>query len=273
MGSLLTTLDDQVPGRLATYVAADFEPGELADRARRCGCLVQVVIPARDEETTIGPIVETLRRRLVEEVPLVDDLVVVDDGSRDATALVAAAAGARVVEGPGLGKGEAMAAACAVLGERARRPGSLVVFLDGDVVGFRAEFVTGLVGPLLEDESLLLVKGAYRRPIASAPTGGGRVTELVAKPALSLLVPELAALSQPLAGETALRGSLLSELELAGGYAVEMAMLLDTYRRHGLPALAEVDLGERRHRNRSLEELVPEARAVLAAVLERSVPR
>ncbi len=230
---------------------------------------VQVVIPARDEESTIGDIVTAVRRELVDGAGLVDDLLVVDDASADRTADVARAAGAEIVAGPGLGKGEAMAAGAAALEADPGRD-AVIVFLDGDVVGFGSCFVTGLLGPLLSDPAVELVKGFYRRPIGDQPLGGGRVTELVAKPALQLVFPALASVEQPLAGETAVRRSLYGDLELASGYAVEVAMLIDTLSARGTRAMAQVDLGVRRHRNRPLAALVPQAREVLAAILERS---
>lgn len=250
----------------ATFSHRDFALEALVATKNEEGALVHVVIPARDEEATIGPIVETVRALTVKG-GLVDDLLVVDDASRDETAAVAKAAGADVTAGPGLGKGEAMAAA---LAELPLSPKSLVVFLDGDVSGFAPHFVTGLVGPLLTDPSIDLVKASYKRPLGGSPTGGGRVTELVAKPALRAFFPELASLSQPLSGETALRASLASRVELAGGYAVEVALLIDAYLLGGTSSIAEVDLSERRHRNRELAELVPQAEAVLGAVLARA---
>jgi glucosyl-3-phosphoglycerate synthase len=238
----------------------------LAEKAAR-GATVQVVIPARDEATTIGPIVSAVRRGLMEGSGLVDALVVVDDASSDETAAVARRSGAQVVAGPGEGKGEAMARALSLF---APEPESLVVFLDGDVTDFEPHFVTGLLGPLLCSEQVELVKGCYDRPLGPSGSGGGRVTELVAKPALSLYFPDLCGLAQPLSGETALRASLAKETGLAGGYAVEVALLIDTYLLAGTSAIAEVDLGVRHHRNRRLAELVPQASEVLAAVLERA---
>ena len=260
-----TETSDRSIQAVATFDHTDFPHEMLLAAKRERGISVHVLIPARDEEATIGDIVRTIRVQLMDDVSLVDSLVVVDDASLDATAARAAESGARIVDGPGLGKGEAMATATAGLPAR-----SIAVFLDGDVVGFHAGFVTGLVGPLLADPGIDLVKGAYRRPLGPSPSGGGRVTELVAKPALSLCFPELAGMDQPLAGETAIRASLLAELQLAPGYAVEVAMLIDAYELRGPAVLAQVDLGERRHRNRSLEELVPEARAVLGTILERA---
>lgn len=253
--------------RPALYHESEFALEELTSQKRAQGASVHVAIPARDEEATIAEIVATVRRELMGADGLVDTLVVVDDASKDATAGLAAEAGAEVVAGPGEGKGEAMAVALSLV-EPSRD--ALVVFLDGDVTGFGSHFVTGLVGPLLREPRLELVKARYERPLGPGGSGGGRVTELVAKPALSLFFPELSGFGQPLAGETALRASLAKELDLAGGYAVEVALLIDAYLLTGTDGLAEVDLGERRHRNRGLGELVPQSREVLAAVLARA---
>ncbi|MGH9299859.1 MAG: glucosyl-3-phosphoglycerate synthase, partial [Acidimicrobiales bacterium] len=200
---------------------------------------------------------------LMTNVELVDDLVVIDDASSDATAATARSRGARVLAGPGRGKGEAMALAASI-------PADLVVFLDGDVTGFQPHFVTGLLGPILGNPLVQLVKGRYERPLAEQRAGGGRVTELVAKPALALFFPELSWLGQPLAGETAVRSCHLRTLRPAAGYAVEIAWLIDTLSSSGAESIAEVDLGVRTHRNRPLEELVPQAAAVLGTILDRA---
>lgn len=231
---------------------------------------VTVLIPARDEARTIGRIVHCVRRDLGTHggAGLVDDLVVVDDASSDDTAALAAAAGAEVLAGPGVGKGGAM--------RLARGRGDIVVFLDGDVVNFAPHFVTGTLGPLLTCSEAMLVKGAYVRepaPHAAPVAGGGRVTELVAKPLLSLLFPELCGLAemvQPLAGETAVRSEILEATRLEPDYGVEIGLLIDVARSYGTSAIAEVDLGVRQHRNRPLHELSHQARQVMAAMLSRA---
>ena len=225
---------------------------------------VVVCIPARDEVRTIGAIVSCIRTRLLDGAGLVDELVVVDDGSADGTGAEARRSGASVVAGPRLGKGEAMAVA--------RGRGDYIVFLDGDVENFAAHYVTGLLGPLLCGSGKVLVKGSYTRPLGDQPTGGGRVTELVAKPMISLFFPELAGVDQPLAGETALRSYVLEKIALADGYGVEMGLLIDVWRCFGIDAIAQVDLGERRHRNRPLSELGPQAPEGIEAALQRAAP-
>lgn len=233
---------------------------------------ISVCIPARDELATIGRVVASVQDALVGRLGLVDEIVVVDDGSLDGTAAAAERAGAQVIasvplpagETPvGLGKGDAMRVGLGAT------TGDLVVFLDADVTNFRPHFVSGLVGPLLARPSTVLVKGCYARSLHGNPNGGGRVTELVARPTLSLLFPDLAGVAQPLAGETAARRSVLEELVLCPGYGIEMAMLLDVAERYGAGAIAQVDLGTRSHRNRPLADLASQAREVLAAALSR----
>jgi glucosyl-3-phosphoglycerate synthase len=229
-------------------------------RAKR-EATVSVVIPARDEEATVGPIVSTIRTHLVDRIPLVDELLVVDSRSRDATAAVAAAAGAQVVSQEEItkdlprleGKGDALWSGLVAA------TSDIVAFVDGDLREFRPHFVTGLVGPLLTDPSVAFVKGFYHRPLVGMsgvePDGGGRVTEIMARPLLNFFWPELSGFVQPLAGEYAGRRTVLEQVPFVSGYGVETAMLIDLLELVGLDALAQVDLGERLHRNQSTEAL------------------
>ncbi|HEX2316609.1 MAG TPA: glucosyl-3-phosphoglycerate synthase [Thermomonospora sp.] len=222
---------------------------------------VSVVLPARNEEPTVGRIAGLIRRDLQLRIPLVDELLVVDSRSTDATARVAAEAGAEVVHqdavlaghGALSGKGEALWKALAVT------TGDLVVFIDADLRNFGTHFVTGLLGPLLADPSVVYVKGCYDRPLADGgtvqPRGGGRVTELVARPLLNLHWPALAGFVQPLAGEYAGRREVLERVPFVTGYGVELGLLVDLLRLAGLDALAQVDLGVRVHSNQPVDAL------------------
>jgi glucosyl-3-phosphoglycerate synthase len=222
---------------------------------------VSVVIPARNEAATVGTIVTAIRTALVQSVPLVDEVIVVDSRSVDRTADEARAAGATVVAQeditgglpPMHGKGGAMWAGLAAAS------GDIVAFVDADVDPFDPRFVSGLLGPLLTDPSISFVKGFYHRPLRSGgysePDGGGRVTELVARPLLNLFWPDLVGFVQPLAGEVAGRREVLERVPLVSGYGVEIAMLVDLLNLVGLDALAQVDLGERTHRNQNNEAL------------------
>ena len=244
-----------------------FDPAELTEHkgARR----ISVCVPARNEAATVGQVVSSIVSALTgasRGVPLVDEVVVMDSDSADATAELARQAGAEVIaaEAPHGGKGQAMRTALKAT------DGDLVVFVDADVTNFGPHFVTGLVGPLLSDDSLTLVKGFYQRPLHGIPNGGGRVTELMARPVSDLLFPYLASIEQPLAGETAAPRSVLEKCGLADGYAVELALLIDVASAFGVQTVAQVDLGVRIHRNRPLAELRPQATDILRAALARA---
>jgi glucosyl-3-phosphoglycerate synthase len=228
---------------------------------------VSVCIPARNEAATVGAIVRSVNAHFVAQaggVDLVDEVVVVDDGSTDATAEIASTAGARVVQvsGAGGGKGEAMQLAIQ------SSSGDLIVFLDGDVDPFPAHFVSGLLGPVLTGD-FALVKATYSRPLNGVQGEGGRVNELAARPIISLLYPELAGIRQPLAGETAAPRTVLEKVRLAPAYGVELALLIDVASMFGAASIAQVELGERSHRNRPLADLGPQATDVLRVALER----
>ena len=237
---------------------------------------VSVLIPARDEEATVGAIVDEIRRELVEAVPLVDELIVIDSRSRDATAAVAAAAGAGVIDQDAVlphlptldGKGDALWKGLVA------STGDLVVFVDADVHDFTAAFVTGLLGPLLGDPGTAFVKGFYHRPLVApgsvVPDGGGRVSELVARPLIALHWPELAGFVQPLGGEYAGRRSALEQVPFVSSYGVEVGLLIDLLRLGGLSSLAQVDLGVRRHTSQSQEALGAMAGEVVSTVLARA---
>jgi glucosyl-3-phosphoglycerate synthase len=233
---------------------------------------ITVCVPAKDEVSTIGAIVEIIRHELVETVPLVDEILVVDDCSTDGTAAIAAASGAKVVStdeilvdhGIGTGKGEALWKGTHVA------TGTIIAFCDADIEGFAPHFVTGLVGPLLEDPTVRFVKGYYDRPAVHAPGTGGRTTELVARPVIALLHPGLSDVVQPLAGEYAARREVLECLPFVQGYGVDIGLLIDVAHHFGLDAIAQVDLGRRVHRNRSLDELSPQALSVMRTALERA---
>ena len=237
-------------------------------RAAKHGRTVSVCLPARDEAPTIGPIIEAC----LELGPLVDEVLVVDDGSRDETCEVAAAAGARVARtvdvlpecGPGRGKGEALWKSLHAAN------GDIIVWCDADVHNFSPSFVTGLLAPLLTTDDVAFVKAFYERPLDGRPNEGGRVTELVARPLIGLLFPHLAFLAQPLAGECAGRREVLERLPFVQGYGVDLALLVDIAARWGVDAIAQVDLGTRVHRNRPLSELAPQARAIMETALARA---
>ncbi len=238
----------------------------------KAGTVVSVCLPARNEEATIGPIVASIRRHLIDTVNLVDEVVVIDDGSTDATAAIARAEGALVLAAEeilpdlpsGSGKGNALwlsLYAC---------EGDIVCWLDADVRNFGPHFVTRLVAPMLLDPTIGYVKGYYRRPLHGEAEGGGRVTELAARPLLSALFPHLTGFVQPLSGEYAGRREMLESVPFVEGYGVELGLLVDLVARFGLDAVTQVDLDVREHRNRPLDELGPQAMAVLVTGLRRA---
>jgi len=252
-----------------TFTHTHYSPQRLAEKR---AATVSVCLPARDEAATIGPILE----QLVPLVPLgvVDQIVVVDNSS-DGTGDLARSFGVEVHDqeelapelGVVLGKGDAMWRALRVL------TGEIICFLDADSQQFGAHFACGLIGPLLSDPRIAFVKGFYRRPFRvgglTLPEGGGRVTELTARPLLNMFYPELAAVQQPLAGEIAARRDLLERLPFVSGYGVDIALLLDAYEAVGLDALAQVDLDVRQNAHQPLRDLGPMAYAVLQAVASR----
>jgi glucosyl-3-phosphoglycerate synthase len=227
---------------------------------------VSVCIPVREEAETIGGIVEAIAGE-------VDQVVVVDASSSDGSARVAAAAGAEVYDqsellpafGRARGKGDAMWRSLSVVRN------DVVCFVDGDSLDFGPHFVRGIAGPLLADPAVQFVKGHYRRPFKDEPEGGGRVTELTARPLLRLFYPELAECRQPLAGEIAARRTLLESIPWVTGYGVEIAQLVDVYRAVGIDAMAQVDLDVRRNRHQPLSALGEMATAVAAALAARLV--
>jgi glucosyl-3-phosphoglycerate synthase len=251
---------------------------------------VSVVLPALDEEATVGAIVTGVRR-LAERTRLVDEVIVVDSGSQDATAKVAYEAGAIVyhrddilpAHGSNPGKGDVLWKSLAVA------TGDILVYVDADLTDFQPHFVYGLLGPLLTDPDVAMVKAFYDRPLLDVSAQGGGdwsgparrslagpdrsgVTELMARPLLNAYFPELAGVVQPLAGEYAARRSLLETLPFAAGCGVETGLLLDTVLAAGLDAVAQVDLGERTHGHQDTAALGRMAAAILHTVLARVHP-
>jgi glucosyl-3-phosphoglycerate synthase len=253
----------------------DFDAGDLARRKQAQRLSVSVVIPARNEQATVGGVAGVLKRTLADRIGLVDEVVVVDADSVDRTGDVARAAGASVVRqsevlpeaGTAPGKGEALwkglAASC----------GDLVVFVDADILDIGPRFVVGLLGPLLTDPAIAFTKATYDRPLRIGeelhPSGGGRVTELLARPLIASFWPELGWLAQPLSGEYAGRRELLESLPFVRGYGIELAMLVDILQRRGAEVIAQVDLGRRVHDHQSLAALGRMATEILHVAVDR----
>jgi nucleotide-binding universal stress UspA family protein len=271
-----------VPARVERWFGeSNFHHGEFADLRRlvqlkeKQGLTISLVLPTLNEEETIGPIVRRAIREMVGRVPLLDEILVIDSASTDRTREIAEAEGARVVQHPDVlprygsftGKGEALWKSLY------ETTGDLIVWADTDVRNWHSRFVYGTLGPLLHEPRLHYVKAYYQRPIVEGGIlkegGGGRVTELVARPLVNLFFPELSGLIQPLAGEYAGRRSLLESIPFFTGYAVEMGHLIDATERLGIEGLGQVDLERRVHRNQELEGLSRMSFVILQAVVKR----
>ena len=286
------TASELVAGELTGEGAVSARPGDvwLRDRwhrpgwtveeleAAKAGRTISVVLPALNEQDTVQSVIESVSPLIRDGGGLIDELIVLDSGSTDDTKNRAIAAGARVVSReqalpevpPRPGKGEALWRSLAATS------GDIVVFVDSDLIDPHPMFVPWLVAPLLTGDGVHLVKSFYRRPLqvgdadgTAGETGGGRVTELVARPLLAALRPELGRILQPLGGEYAASRELLTSLPFAPGYGVEIGLLVDTFDRLGLDAIAQVNLGVRAHRNRPLAELGAMSRQVIATLLSR----
>lgn len=235
---------------------------------------VSILLPAREVASTIGEVVRCSVS--LQQAGLVDEVVVIDSDSQDGTADIAEEAGATVRQrsqlmkayGAPLGKGDGIWRGLSATS------GDVVVLLDTDTQNFGPHFITGLLGPLLTDPDIHLVKGAFERPLhlgeITISREGGRVTELVARPLLNMFIPQLAGFVQPLAGEVAGRRSLLASLPIATGYGIEIALLIDAMRAVGLDGLAQVDLGTRIDSGQPLKELSAMAYTVAATILDRA---
>ncbi len=271
-----------IPARVDRWFAeSSFHHSEFSDLSRlvalkeRQGHTISAILPTLDEAATIGPIVRQARRALMEQVPLVDELVVIDSDSQDETRSIAESEGARVIRhqdvltryGSYRGKGEALWKSLFAT------TGSLVAWSDTDIQDWHPRFFYGTLGPLLTEPRIGYVKAYYQRPIVEGGLlkegGGGRVTELVARPLINLFFPELSGYIQPLSGEYAGRRDLLEQIPFFTGYAVEIGHLIDLAERLDLSGLGQVDLDIRIHRNQELEGLSRMSFTILQAVMKR----
>jgi glycosyltransferase involved in cell wall biosynthesis/nucleotide-binding universal stress UspA family protein len=259
-----------------TFTAAEFEDlRRLLALKQQQNLTISLVLPARNEEQTVGEIIASMKQALVEDVPLIDEMILMDSNSVDRTAEIAHSYGVPVYNHPDVlaqygtfsGKGEALWKSLFVA------KGDIIVWIDTDIKNIHPRFVFGILGPLLRDPKLMYCKGFYRRPMLDQDqlkaTGGGRVTELMARPLLNLFYPELSGFVQPLAGEYAGRRSALEKVPFFTGYGVEIGLLIDLLDNHGLKSLSQADLTQRVHRNQELPSLSKMAFAILQVVLGR----
>ncbi|MDE3088519.1 MAG: glucosyl-3-phosphoglycerate synthase [Chloroflexota bacterium] len=259
-----------------TFHAREFRDlAHLVKIKEKQGLTISLGLPTLNEEKTIGKIIKTMQRRFIERYRLLDEIVVIDSNSTDRTVEIAENLGVRVVKHPEAltqykvwtGKGEALWNSLYVL------RGDLIAWIDTDIVNIHPRFVYGILGPLICEPHLMYVKGFYQRPLRVGrkleARGGGRVTELVARPLLNLFYPELSGLIQPLAGEYAGRREALESVPFFAGYGVEIGLLIDMLSKYGLSAIGQVDLEERVHRNRSLLALSKMAFEIIQVVMLR----
>ena len=288
MRPLLRPLHDEMVGTGAISILVDkwfaektFHAEEFADLAelvaikRAKGLTVSLALPALNEEETVGKVISTIKRALMDDTPLLDEIVLVDSDSTDRTREIAAELGVPVhihqqilpEYGARKGKGEALWKSLHVT------TGDIVAWIDTDIVNIHPRFVYGIVGPLILDDQVQLVKGFYRRPLRvdgkTQAGGGGRVTELMARPLINLFFPELSGIIQPLSGEYAGRRSALEQIVFYSGYGVETGMVIDIFEQFGLSAIAQVDLLERIHHNQPLEALSKMSFVILQTVMRK----
>ncbi|MBI4672526.1 MAG: glucosyl-3-phosphoglycerate synthase [Chloroflexi bacterium] len=259
-----------------TFHAHEFENiQQLVDLKERQGLTISLGLPTLNEEATIGNVIKTMRAKFVREYPLIDEIVVIDSNSTDCTVEIAEQLGVPVARHPEIlpqygvwaGKGEALWNSLYIL------KGDLIAWIDTDIVNIHPRFVYGILGPLIREPRLMYVKGFYQRPLRLGrkmeARGGGRVTELTARPLLNLFYPELSGFVQPLAGEYAGRREALEAVPFFVGYGVETGLLIDILNQFGLSAMGQVDLEERVHRNQSLHALSKMAFEITQVVLQR----
>jgi glucosyl-3-phosphoglycerate synthase len=259
-----------------TFHADEFKRlDELVELKRKQGLTISLALPALDEEETIGTVLRVMKKELMKRSPLLDEIVVLDSNSTDRTREIAQKEGIPVYIHQNLlerfgargGKGEALWKSLLVT------RGDLIVWIDTDIVNIHPRFVYGIIGPLLLNPQIQFVKGFYRRPLKVGQKmqagGGGRVTELTARPLLNLFYPELSGVVQPLSGEYGGRREALERATFFSGYGVETGLLIDIYERYGLNAIAQIDLLERIHHNQHLEALSKMSFAIIQTVFRK----
>ena len=260
-----------------TFHYAQFQDiGELVDLKEKKGLKISLCLPTLNEEKTIAKEIVIMKSELVTRYPLLDEIIVIDSGSKDRTLEIAAEFGADVYEADNIlpdlenyrGKGENLWKALYVT------RGDIIIYLDADIKNIHHRFAYGLIGPLLTNDTIKYSKGFYDRPIATAnntirPTGGGRVTELVIRPLFSLFLPELTQILQPLSGEYAGFREIFEKVPFPIGYGIETSLIMDIYENWGLDVIAQVDLDKRVHRNQDTRSLGKMAFVIMETFLKR----
>jgi glycosyltransferase involved in cell wall biosynthesis/nucleotide-binding universal stress UspA family protein len=248
---------------------------ELMGLKQQQGLSISLALPALNEEETVGKVIRMMKKELMQRIPLLDEIVLIDSNSTDRTREIATKEGIPVYIHQNLlerlgarrGKGEALWKSLLVT------KGDIIIWIDTDIFNIHPRFVYGIIGPLLLNPQIQFVKGFYRRPLKVGAKmqagGGGRVTELTARPLLNLFYPELSGVIQPLSGEYGGRRAALEQATFYSGYGVETGLLIDIYERYGLSALAQVDLLERIHHNQHLEALSKMSFAIIQTVFRK----
>jgi glucosyl-3-phosphoglycerate synthase len=263
-----------------TFEADEFKNlKDLVELKKQQNLTISLALPALNEEQTVGKVIRMMKKELMQKVKLVDEIVLIDSNSKDRTREIAQKEGIPVYIhqqildrlNPRRGKGEALWKSLLVT------KGDIIVWIDTDIVNIHPRFVYGIIGPLLQNPQVQLVKGFYRRPLRVGQKiqagGGGRVTELTARPLLNLFYPELSGVVQPLSGEYGGRRSALEKIPFFSGYGVETGLLIDIYEKYGIQGIAQVDLLERIHHNQPLEALGKMSFAIIQAVLHKQEKR
>jgi glycosyltransferase involved in cell wall biosynthesis/nucleotide-binding universal stress UspA family protein len=259
-----------------TFHANEFSDlKQLMALKEKQGVTISVALPALNEEKTVGKVISSIKKALMDDIPLVDEIILIDSNSTDRTREIAAELGIPVhihqellpELGARRGKGEALWKSLLVT------QGDIIAWIDTDIVNVHPRFIYGIIGPLLLNQNIHFVKGFYRRPLKvgkkTQAGGGGRVTELTARPLLNLFYPELSGVVQPLSGEYAGRRESLEKAVFFSGYGVETGLLIDIFEHYGLRAIAQVDLLERIHHNQELEALSKMSFAIIQTVLRK----
>ena len=259
-----------------TFHANEFENlKQLMELKEKQSTTISLALPALNEEKTIGKVISVVKKALMDDLPLLDEIVLMDSDSTDRTREIAEGLGIPVYIhqkllpelGARPGKGEALWKSILVT------KGDIIVWIDTDIINIHPRFVYGVIGPLLLNNNIQLVKGFYRRPLKVSGRiqagGGGRVTELAARPLLNLFYPELSGIVQPLSGEYAGRRSAIENVAFFSGYGVETGLLIEIFEQFGLRSIAQVDLLERIHRNQDLEALSKMSFAIIQTVLRK----
>ncbi|MDF2501747.1 MAG: hypothetical protein K0Q77_2461 [Anaerosporomusa subterranea] len=262
--------------RARTFDASDFSVSSvLRNYKKKQGVKIVAILPSLNEENTVGKVIKTALD--VKNVGLIDEVVLIDSGSTDNTVDIARSYGIPVYQhaeieaqlGTYHGKGEAMFKSGFVT------DADILAWVDTDIENITPRFFYGLLGPLLAYPEIKFAKGYFSRPVrveaSGIELGGGRVTEILARPWFSTFMPQLSGYIQPLAGTVAIYKDALLKMRIPANYGVEVAMLAQAVENLGLWSTCQVNLGEVIHKSKDvigLSEMSFQIMQVLAELLE-----